>query len=179
MKRPQVGNRSPFLGSADLYPTKDGRWVYLAIFPNSIWRRFCRHIGREDIMNDPGLKTDWDRWEHRDIVDPLVAQWAASKTADEIIAEAEKIPIPAGMCLEQTEVASDPQVKATEVLSLVPFPDGVTKVNVTSPPFKMSATPTKIERSFPTVGQDNADVYGQLLGYSPEQLAKLKEEGVI
>lgn len=178
-RRLQVGNRSHFLGTADLFRTKDGRWVFICLITNSIWRRFCRYIGREDIIKDPRFKEDYDRWEHRDILDPIVAQWVATKTVDEVIAEAEKIPIPAGKCYDQSEVASDPQVKAIGALSQVPFPDGLTKVNVTSPPIKMSASPTKIYRSFPTLGQDNDSVYGKLLGYSKAKIAKLKEEGII
>jgi crotonobetainyl-CoA:carnitine CoA-transferase CaiB-like acyl-CoA transferase len=178
-RRPQVGNRSHFLGPADLYPTKDGRWVFVCLITNSIWRRFCKHIGREDLSSDPRFKDDWNRWEHRDILDPVVAQWVASKTMDEVIAEAEKIPIPAGKCYDQSEVASDPQVKAIGALTQVPFPDGSTTVHVTSPPIKMSASPTEIYRSFPTLGQDNEDVFGKLLGYSKAEIAKLKEEGII
>ena len=177
--RPQVGNRSQFYGPCDLYPTKDGRWVMLAIITNSIWRRFCEYIGREDLLKDPRFKKDFDRWEYRDIIDPLVANWVASQTAEEVIAAAEKIPIPAGICYKQSEVANDPQVKATGVLSLVSFPDGSGKVNVTSPPLKMSVTPTKISRSFPAVGQHNEAVFGKLLGYTNKQLSKSKEEGVI
>ena len=179
VRRPQVGNRSHFLGPADLYQTKDNRWIMLCIITNSIWRRFCKHIGREDLLQDPRLKDDWGRWKHRDVIDPIIAKWVSSKTADEVISEAVKIPIPAGHCYDQSEVASDPQVKAMGVLAQVPFPDGSAEVNVTSPPIRMSVSPTAIYRSFPTVGQDNQDVYGTLLGYDKAKLAKLKEEGII
>jgi len=178
-RRLQVGNRSQFLGSADLYPTKDGRWVMVCLITNAIWQRFCRYIGRDDLLKDPRFKDDWSRWEHRDIIDPVVAQWVASRTAAEAVAEAEKIPIPACHCYDQSEVAKDPQVKAMGVLSQVPFPDGSAKVNVTSPPLRMSATPTAIQRSFPMVGQHNEEIYKTLLGYNKMELVTLKEEGII
>lgn len=177
--REQVGNRSYWVGPSDLYKTKDGRWIMLAIISNSIWRRFCRFIGREDLASDPRFHNDLARWEHRDILDPVVSEWAASQTTEEIIAAAEKIPIPYGLCLEQTEVAADPQVKAREMLTEVPLPDGKGKVLVTSPPVRMSETPLKIERSFPALGEHNEEIYCGLLGYTPDGLAKLKEEGVI
>jgi len=43
----------------------------------------------------------------------------------------------------------------------------------------MSGTPLKIERSFPAIGQHNQEVYHELLSYSGEDLAQLKEEGLI
>ena len=176
--REQLGNRLPWTGPDDTYKTKDGRWVMLVVITNPLWRRFCRFIGREDLATDPRFHNDLARWEYRDILDPVVSEWVASQTAEEVIAAAEKIPIPCSICYDQTEVAHDPQVKALEMLTEVPFPDGG-KVLVTNIPLKMSGTPLKIERSFPAIGQDNEEIYNELLGYSHEDLVKLKEEGVI
>jgi crotonobetainyl-CoA:carnitine CoA-transferase CaiB-like acyl-CoA transferase len=122
---------------------------------------------------------DLARWEHRDIIDPVVAEWVASQTAEEILAAAEQIPIPAGICNEQTEVAGHPQVKAREMLVEVPFPDNSGNVLVTGLPVRMSGTPTEIQRSFPAVGEHNEEIYCGLLGYSREDLTRLVEEGII
>jgi len=177
--REQAGNRAYWMGPCDLYKTKDGKWVMLAIITNTIWRRFCRFIGRDDLATDPRFHNDLARWEYRDTLDPIVREWVASQTAKEVIDVAEKIPIPCGICYEHTEVAHDPQVKALKMLTEVPSPDGTSKVLVTSPPLRMSETPPKIERSFPAIGQHNEEIYCGLLGYSGEDLGKLKEEGVI
>lgn len=177
--REQTGNRRPWVGPCDLYQTKDGRWVMLALITNAIWRRFCRFIGREDLATDPRFHSDPSRWEHRDILDPIVKEWVASQTAEEVITVSEKIPIPCGICHTQTEVAHDPQVKAREMLTEVASPDGNSKVTVTGIPLRMSQTPLKIERSFPAIGQHNREIYCGLLDYSPEDLDRLKEEGVI
>jgi len=177
--REQIGNRAYWLGPCDFYKTKDGRWVMLAIITNSIWRRFCRFIGREKLASDPKFHNDLARWEHRSTLDPIVSQWVASQTAEEVIAAAEKIPIPCGICYNHTEVAHDPQVKALEMLTEVSTPDGNSKVLVTNSPFRMSETPLKIERSFPAVGQYNEEIYCGLLGYSHDDLVNLKEEEVI
>ncbi|MFC2022131.1 CaiB/BaiF CoA transferase family protein, partial [Chloroflexota bacterium] len=177
--RKQQGNRSHWTGPIDIYKTKDERWAMLAIIMNTIWKRFCRFIGREDLATDPRFHNDLARWEHRDILDPVVSEWVASQTAEEVMAAAEKIPIPCGICYEQTEVANDPHVKEREMLTEVPFPDGSGKMLVTGIPVRMSETPLKIERSFPAVGQYNEEIYCGLLDYSREDLAKLKDEGVI
>ncbi len=102
----------------------------------------------------------------------------ASQTAKEVFAVTEKIPIPCGICYDQTEVAHDPHIKEQQMLTEVPCPDG-SKVLVASPPLGMSETPPKIERSFPAIGEHNEEIYCGLLGFSPEDLVKLGEEGVI
>lgn len=178
-KRERSGNRAQFIGPSDLYRAKDGRWVMLAIITNSIWRRFCKHIRREDMANDPRFKDDYSRWEHRDIIDKSVADWVAAHTAEEIIAQAETIPIPAGICYEQSEIFHDPQVIAGECLTDISFPDGSGSMPVTNVPLHLSATPAKVERSFPGLGQNNEEIYGGLLGYSIEHLQELEKDGII
>ncbi len=179
VKRQRVGNRSYWVGPTDLYKTKDGKWIMLAIYPNSVWRRFCQFLGREDLATDPRFHNDLARWEHRDIIDPVVKEWVASQTTEEVVAAADKVPIPFGICYEQSEVAHDPQVQEREMLTRVPAPDGSGDVLVTGIPLRMSETPLRIEHSFPAVGEHNEEIYCGLLGYSPEDLAKMKEDGVV
>jgi formyl-CoA transferase len=150
----------------------------LAVITNSIWRRFCRFIGREDLANDPRFITDMARWEHRDILDPIVSDWVALQTAQELIATAEQIPIPAGICYQQNEVASDPQVRDRQMLVAVPTPDGQGEVLVTGIPLRMSGTPLEMQRSFPAIGQHNEEIYCGLLGYTRQHLDKLEKEGI-
>jgi crotonobetainyl-CoA:carnitine CoA-transferase CaiB-like acyl-CoA transferase len=136
-------------------------------------------LGRDDLINDPRFQSDQSRWEHRNILDPIASKWVADQTAEEVISAAEKIPIPAGLCNSHTEVAKDPQVTAREMLKEVPTPDGKSTVLVTNVPFGMSVTPLKIERSIPSVGQNNEEIYCGLLGYRREDLDQFIEDGVI
>jgi len=174
----RAGNQPFGIGPSNTFQAKDGRWVYISMLGNRMWRRFCRFIGREDLATDPRLQNDWDRWLNRDITYPVVTEWVASQTAQEVFDAAQKIPIPCGICYDITEVADDPHIKETGMLTEVPGPEGQ-KFVVTNPPLKMSATPPKIERPSPGKGEHNKEIYCGLLGYSPEDLDRLEKEGVI
>jgi crotonobetainyl-CoA:carnitine CoA-transferase CaiB-like acyl-CoA transferase len=174
----RAGNQPFGIGPSNTFQAKDGRWVYISMLGNRMWRRFCRSIGREDLAIDPRLQNDWDRWLNRDITYPVVTEWVASQTAQEVFDAAQKIPIPCGICYDITEVADDPHIKETGMLTEVPGPEGL-KFVVTNPPLKMSATPPKIERPSPGKGEHNKEIYCGLLGYSPEDLDRLEKEGVI
>lgn len=45
-------------------------------------------------------------------------------------------------------------------------------------PFQMSATPSRVARPAPLLGQHNRDVYG-VLGVSEQSLAALQQAGVV
>jgi crotonobetainyl-CoA:carnitine CoA-transferase CaiB-like acyl-CoA transferase len=46
------------------------------------------------------------------------------------------------------------------------------------PPFRMEQTPWQTRRS-PLLGEHNGEVYGEQLGYAPEDLARLRDREVI
>ncbi len=55
----------------------------------------------------------------------------------------------------------------------------VGEVIAASPAIGMSATPLKIERSFPVIGQHNEEIYCGRLGYSKGALVQFRRAGVI
>ena len=50
---------------------------------------------------------------------------------------------------------------------------------VDAAPIRMSESTAEYRRGAPSPGQDNAYVYGKLLGISRGEMAELKEKGVI
>jgi crotonobetainyl-CoA:carnitine CoA-transferase CaiB-like acyl-CoA transferase len=53
------------------------------------------------------------------------------------------------------------------------------KVKLGGSVFKMSRTPGDRKQRIPLVGEYNEDIYSELLGYSEEDLEKLRAEGTI
>jgi crotonobetainyl-CoA:carnitine CoA-transferase CaiB-like acyl-CoA transferase len=60
----------------------------------------------------------------------------------------------------------------------IPYPR-VGDIPVPGVVVKLSETPGAIERPAPKPGEHNEEVYGSLLGFTPQKLAELKAEGVI
>jgi len=46
-------------------------------------------------------------------------------------------------------------------------------------PFKLSGTPWKVERPAPLLGQDNERILCGMLGYSRQELVKMRQGGII
>ena len=87
--------------------------------------------------------------------------------------------IPAGPLLTIKELAEDPHFAGER--NMFPYMEqpGVGPFRVTAMPIKFSGTPTAIQRPAPALGEHNEEVYGEMLGLEPSDLAALKEKGII
>ena len=177
--RTQLGNQSP-LASQNTYRTKDG-WMLIATV-QAIWKRFCRLIGREDLLDDPRFQTDALRFENRDALDPIIQEWVGDKTNDELGKLFEPARIPYAPVYNGPQVAADPHFRAREMIVELDYPGGKLpgkKIAVPGMPIKLSKTPGKVETPAPLIGQHNEEIYCGLLGYSKQELADLQNEGII
>ncbi len=175
--RPRQGNRS-FHSFTDCYEAKDG-WVMLGVTSNPIWRRFCRAIGREDIMDDPRFaKNDEIRYLNAAELSPIVAAWVKERYVDDVVEIFTKARVPCSRVNNIPQMIEDPQVKERQALVPMEYP-GLGELLIPGVAIKMSKTPGSIDRRAPKVGENNEEVYGRLLGLTPEDLAALKTEEVI
>jgi benzylsuccinate CoA-transferase BbsF subunit len=76
------------------------------------------------------------------------------------------------------ELFSDPHLKERNATTEIEH--GVLgKQVVLNPPWKFSATPAKIERAAPLIGEHNEYVFGQLLGMPKPEITQLIEDTII
>jgi len=177
--RPRVGNRAPYLGPSDLFKCKDG-YVFIATIMDSLWKRLARAIGHEELIDDPDLYNDFHRFENRHKVDPLVAEWTASRKVDEVIAVMEEARIPCARYLELDEVSRDPHVQARGMVEYMDMEEpGLENLPICGIPIKLSKTPGRVETRAPRVGEHNREIFKGLLGYSDDEIADLEENGII
>ncbi len=176
---PQVANSHTYVGPYDAYKAKDG-YFYLAAMVDSVWKRFLKVMDREELASDPRFQTDHDRArpENRQFFADWLNEWAAEKTVAEIVKQFNKAGVPCAPVNTIPEVAADPHIRAREMLVEVEH-SGVGKVPLIGIPIKFSKTPGKIKTVAPLLGEHNEEVYCGLLGYTPHELAQLKEEGVV
>lgn len=178
-ERPRIGNRAAYVGPSDLYKCKDG-YVYVCVIMDGLWKRLMTTIGHEELIDDPELDSDINRFEHRDRVDPLVAEWVAARTVEEVVVALEKARVPCGVYHTTADVAADPHVQARSMLEYCDLEaPGLENVPLSGIPIKLSETPGRVEHRAPRVGEHNDHYYGELLGYSDEKVASLLASGII
>ena len=160
------------------YPTRDGKWVAIACTSDRIFQRLTKAMKREDLAGDPRYVTGAGRVEHRDELDGVVSAWTETYDMRALIELLDSEEVPVGAINSIADIFQDPQFAARGSMIEVDDPVmGELKMPAIVP--RMSSGLGRVKHLAPSLGQHNDDIYGGLLGISPEKLAALEEEGVV
>ncbi len=182
----RYGNRSPYLPAAPHGAFAcDGvdRWVAIACFTQDEWLALARVAGHPEWASDRRYLTLADRLHNQDALETAVGDWTRTLDRYEVMTRLQAAAVPAGVCqTPEDRYEHDPQLAALEWLVEVTGTD-IGRWPVYEVPIKMSESPFyspgRIDRGAPGFGEDNAYVYGELLGMSESEIAALADEGVI
>ena len=143
-----------------------------------MWPKFAHALGHDEWVDMPEFKNVEDRVRNRKILDPMVAEATSQFTKDELMEKMVEAKIAAGPIMTVADVANDPHFRdVRNMYADVEHPELGT-VRITNQAIHMSETNPYVRGCSPLLGQHNAEVY-QEYGYTAEELAKWKEEGVI
>ncbi|MGZ5181960.1 MAG: CaiB/BaiF CoA transferase family protein [Ramlibacter sp.] len=164
----------------EVAPGSDGArdHVIIAVGNDSQFAKFCEVAGRPDIAADPRFARNQDRVRNRAVLVPLLEAVMRTRPKAQWLAALEAAKVPCGAINNLAEVFADPQVAARGMVTAWNHPLAP-DLRLVSSPMKLSATPVRSDLPPPLLGQDTDDVLGRLLGWSPERIAALRQQGVI
>ena len=171
----RIGNRDVSDYPYDTFLAKDG-YCQIGNATQLNWAPFAEAIGRPDLGADPEYSTPDKRWEHVNELHDIIAEWVSQRTRAEVEAELTAHGQLYSPILKPSEVMQNPQVLHREMVVDLEYRG--TKYKDKGIPVKMSKTPGSIRLMPPTQGQHTDEILGSL-GYTADQLAKLREGGVI
>lgn len=171
------GNTHPFFAPVSVYPTADG-YVYIAVGSDRQWERVTQLPGFEKLARDE-YRHNTGRIAAKEQLNREIAEITRTHTTDELLALFGDIGVPISRVATLAEVVEDPLV----VPDMVYARDPRTGVEITMPPPPV-ISPYLRERGMrlsfpPRLGEHNQRVYGEVLGYSPEEVTALRERGVV
>lgn len=174
--KPQ-GNRHPSIAPFESFETADG-YLVVAAGNDELWRRLCAVLGLEALAEDARFLTNELRNRHYDELRPLLAERMRTQTTDAWRAALDRAGVPNGPINTVDQVVQDPQVLARQMLVEVAHPTAGA-VKMAGVPVKLSETPGGVRHAPPLLGQHTDQILHGLLGYSGEQIAQLRRQGVI
>lgn len=181
----RTGNRSPFRAAVPhgVYPAAGvDRWVAVSVRTDDEWSGLVQATG-SPALADPALRTVEGRAENEALVDAAVGEWTRSRDSFEIMTLLQRHGVPAGVCQTNADrVDSDPHLAARGFFVDLPHSE-IGTWPIQNVPFRLSATPVRAGaptgRAAPCYGEDNAYVYGTLLGLDADELARLAADKII
>jgi len=176
----RTGNRRLRLTPFNSYKCKDG-FAVICSAADSHWAGLCKAMGREELITDPRCEKLDYRQVHADFVDQTVEEWTSTLTKKEVVEKVRAVGVASGEVATIPEVLADPQLHHRGMITPLYHPefgkvDGAVGHDF---PYRFSDAEIGFELPGGYLGAQNDEILGDLLGYSAEELEKLKAEDVI
>lgn len=172
-----LGRRHPAITPFEVFESADG-YVVIAIGNNELWRKFCEHVDRPELIDDERFHTNALRTENHASLFPILADIMCRRTTDAWVEALEAIGVPCGPVNTVDKVANDPQVLARDMIAEVEH-DTTGTVQIPGIPIKLSETPGQINAPAPNLGEHTSEVLTNLLKLAVEEVNQLKQNGVV
>ncbi len=173
---PRTGSLSNLTAPRNVYRCADGKYVALSASMQAMAERLLRTIGRPELIDDPRFRTNSDRVKNNDELDPIVAEFMASKPQAEILEIFEDADVTVGAVADVEQLEGHPYVKARHVVSEYPDEEmGGLPMHAVIP--RLSETPGAVRSPAPSLGQHTDEILTDA-GVDTATLAALKEEGI-
>ena len=156
--------------------TADG-YINIGAATQATWEQFCRALGLENLIEDPKFKVPGDRKVRESELAELLESTLSRESTAYWLELLDKAGVVAGPIYNMEQVYHDPQVQAREMLIDLDDPELGILHNI-GIPVKLSATPGRIRRRAPALGEHSVEVL-QAAGFSEAAVAELVNAGVV
>ena len=172
-----LGRRHPTITPFEAFESADG-YVVIAMGNNVLWKKFCEHVNRRELIDDARFCTNATRTEHHDELFPILAEIMRQRSTEQWVTALEEIGVPCGPVNTVDKVATDPQVLAREMIVEVEH-KMTGPVGIPGVPIKLSETPGRVDAPAPNLGEHTKEILTSLLGMRSDEVDRLKQQGVV
>jgi crotonobetainyl-CoA:carnitine CoA-transferase CaiB-like acyl-CoA transferase len=169
----RIGNRDLQMCPHGVYPARgEDRWVAIACQSDEAWRALCKTMGFEDGLADVSLAAAAGRLAREDELDRRIAAWTETRAEGEVESVLINAGVAAHVVQNTAECMADPQLGHRCHFVSVAHPT-LGEVIVEGTRFTLSHTPARVTRAGPELGEHNAYVLLEILGYDADRIADI------
>ena len=173
------GNYDPVMAPYGNFPCQgDDSWLSVAVRTEEEWQGLRAAMGEPDWSSSPDFASRYSRLRHREELEAHLGRWTSQRDAEET-----------AELLQSHGVAAIPVMGAEDRLFNKHFQERGLHSDIDHPSlgaepifnimWNLSETPPSIRRHAPLLGEHNQQIFGGLLGLSPEEVHQLEEEQVL
>jgi crotonobetainyl-CoA:carnitine CoA-transferase CaiB-like acyl-CoA transferase len=175
--RSRTGNRSTNSAPRGCYATRDGQWIAVSGSTPKMAERFLESYGLRDLCQDPRFATNEARVRHAAELDAAISEAIGRRTLEENVAIIEANHLTAHPVQTIREIERDAHWQARHLLIDMPSRNSRVRMHNVVP--RLSATPGEIHSAGGDLGAENDAVFIRELGLGVEELAGLRERGIV
>jgi crotonobetainyl-CoA:carnitine CoA-transferase CaiB-like acyl-CoA transferase len=174
MNAGQTARTNPLVGN---YRTADDRWLVLAMLqPGRYWPELCRHIGREDLIEDERFASAEKLMANAEDAAEILQEVLRGRTLAEWTTRFVGMEGQWAIAQDAWEVSQDPALRANGFIAEVTDAEGRQRELVASP-VQFDQTPARLTRA-PQFAEQTDEIL-RALGKSDEDLIDLKISGAV
>jgi len=141
------------------------------------WPKICEVIGKPEWKDNPDYATPPARLPRLNEVFDEIEKWTLTKTKYEVMDICNPLDIPVGPILSMKELADEPSLRETGTIVEVDHPERGKYLTVGCP-IKLSDSKVEVTRS-PLLGEHTDEILADVLEYSADEIAEIRESGAI
>ena len=172
------GNRNKGAAPFNTYPTKDGKFVCVAVANDAMFYRCMDAMGMSQYNSDPRFMGNKGRKDNEDLLDDLVEGWTKQHDLDYICKKLDEYKVPGSPVLSIDEVVEDEQLLSRGmIVEMEHSVEG--KVKMPGSPFKYSKTKIDTFASSPLLGENTCEILEKYAKYDEDEIRELYSKGTI
>ena len=176
---PRRGNRDSLMAPHNCFRCAgEDEWVTIACGNDGEWQALCRAIGRPELATDARFQTAQARKAHEDALENLVTAWTEQRDRWEVTRLLQAVGVAAFPTMNSKDIAEDPHLNERGFFSRLPHPE-IGVWTHTGIPWRLTNAPNGVRVHAPLLGQDTDQVMRDILGYSDQAIARMKENRVL
>ena len=175
-----INRKRPFNPLYNDFLAADKRWIVLGLGAASdrYWPNLCKCLGAEELIDDPRFSTSKAREENTVELTEILDRIFATQPSGYWLDKFRPAGILSSVVNRHLDLLNDPQV--TENNYVIEYDHPVLgKMKTIGFPVNFTKTPSEIRTCAPELGQHTEEVLTELLGYSWEDVTRMKDEGAI
>ncbi len=174
-----VGNTHRFLAPHGMYRTVGpDDWIAIACDGDEQWRALAGAAGRPDWLEREDFASPEARRAARHAIDAELNAWTRDHDKRELAERLQAAGVPAFPVLEGMEVIADPMLRERRA-EFELHPDFTVDELLNGIAWHLSKTPPRLRRPAPAFGGHNAEVLGEYLGLTEDEVRAMEESGLL
>jgi len=175
---PRDGNRDPQMAPHGVFRCAgEQRWVAIAVRTDAEWERLARIIGHPELATQ-AYRTLTARKSHEDDLEALVTAWTSGRSPEEVTRLLQEAGIPAFPSMSSKDLSADPHLGEAGFFVNLDHPEVGVRQHI-GIPWRLNGSPCAVQRPAPCLGEHTNYVMTEVLNYSPDDVDRLKADGVL